>query len=743
MKHEKLIICNNEVKENLLERKEIENIKYMTLSEFKKLFFFDYNEDTIYYIKDKYNIKPAIAKVYLESLYYIDNANYSIKKLKFLKELKEDLIGKDYLIQNELFKEYLKNTSIVFYDIYLDDYFKEKLKGIKYEIEIPKLSNYEHSIYEFNTKEEEIAYVAHQISDLIYQGVSISNIKLANIDSSYYNDLSRIFSLYNLHVHIPYKSPLSSFKYVKDFINDYQNNGLEYAYDNLDKLDPLYNSVIDIINKYKKYQNKNIIINKLEEEYINAPNYEEEIAIIDYIKYITNDNDYVFMLNFNDGAVPKIYKDEDYLDDNIKAILKVETTREKNKRCQEEALKKIKGIKNLTITYKLRDEIKTYYKSILCDKFNILTPNKVNLISYSDKYNKLKLAKSIDEYIKYGNKEEDFYILQNNFDIKYNSFNNKYQKINRIQDKLTLSYSKMNIYNKCAFRYYLTDILKLDIYEENFSAIIGSMIHYILENVLKNNDNDYIKYKDQFLKDKVLNSKEKFFLNKYIEIIPSILSEIEKEKECSKLDNAMYEEKINVDYGNNVNFIGYIDKILYKEEFDKTILSLVDYKTGADDISLKYLKYGINIQLPIYLYLSKKLMFKNPVYSGFYLQRLNLQEKDYKLIGYSNSNKEILSYIDNNYDNSNIIKSLKTNTDGSFSKNSKVLSNDEINKIIDITEKIIKNNIESIKNNIFDINPKKDGDKLIGCEYCKFKDICFVKNKDYTKISETSLEEIE
>ena len=32
----------------------------------------------------------------------------------------------------------------------------------------------------------------------------------------------------------------------------------------------------------------------------------------------------------------------------------------------------------------------------------------------------------------------------------------------------------------------------------------------------------------------------------------------------------------------------------------------------------------------------------------------------------------------------------------------------------------------------FDINPKVDGEHNIGCEYCKFRDICFVKNKNKT-----------
>ena len=40
---------------------------------------------------------------------------------------------------------------------------------------------------------------------------------------------------------------------------------------------------------------------------------------------------------------------------------------------------------------------------------------------------------------------------------------------------------------------------------------------------------------------------------------------------------------------------------------------------------------------------------------------------------------------------------------------------------------MIKNIIDNIRNGNFDINPKKIGDKNYGCEFCKYKDICFRK----------------
>ena len=79
---------------------------------------------------------------------------------------------------------------------------------------------------------------------------------------------------------------------------------------------------------------------------------------------------------------------------------------------------------------------------------------------------------------------------------------------------------------------------------------------------------------------------------------------------------------------------------------------------------------------------------------------------------------------------------MKTLKDGSFSNNAKVLNNSEINKIVEITKKKIEEVIDNIKNNKFDINPKVNGDKNIGCDFCKYRDICFVKKKNKVAIVE-------
>ena len=737
---ETIIICSDSDRDAFLRRNKLVNIKVMDIKEFIGKFCFDYDENTILYVMNKYNVRYEIALMYIKNLYYIEEKKYNVKKLDFLVMLKNELDNEGLLKYNHLFREYIKNVDVLVYGLRLGKFEKRLLDKINYRFIDKKKNNYNHVVYKFDTMESEIEFVAINICKLIEDGVSVKNIKLTNVDSSYYNTLVRIFTLFGLRVNVSYASSFCSFPLVKEFIELYRNNDLEYAIDNISKTDKLYDKLISVINKYIKYNNKDLLIYKLENTNIKSDKFDNGIEIVNLLDNNFSDMDYVFLLGFNDGVIPNSYKDIEYITDNIKDLVYLDLTKDMNKYLREDILNSIHNIKNLFITYKLRDTKKTFYPSSLCSFFSVNDGNIDVNVSYSEVYNKIKLTRSLDEYIKYGYKNDKFLMLYNNFSVDYNSYDNKYSLINRFMDKLVLSYSKMQIYNKCAFRYYLTDILKLDVFEENFSALIGSMVHYVMEKSLSDNCFDTDKYVLEFLEDKKkLNKKEMFFLEKYKLCINELIEQVILEREYCSFDNAMYEKKIDVDYGNNIKFTGVIDKILYKEINNKTYVALVDYKTGNDDISLKYLNYGLNMQLPIYLYLCNYLNLRNVVYSGFYLQRFNITDKDYRLYGYSNSDREILSLMDNGYDNSKIIKSMKTLKDGSFSKYTKVLNNDEIDEIVLITKKKINEVIENIKDNKFDINPKVIGEKNIGCDFCKFRDICFVKSQDKVLIVEEEI----
>ena len=79
IKKETLIICNDSDKKKLLMRNKLINVKLMNINEFISKYYFDYDENTIMYIMNKYNIKYEIALVYIRNLYYIEIWNMVLK----------------------------------------------------------------------------------------------------------------------------------------------------------------------------------------------------------------------------------------------------------------------------------------------------------------------------------------------------------------------------------------------------------------------------------------------------------------------------------------------------------------------------------------------------------------------------------------------------------------------------------------------------------------------------------------
>ena len=203
---------------------------------------------------------------------------------------------------------------------------------------------------------------------------------------------------------------------------------------------------------------------------------------------------------------------------------------------------------------------------------------------------------------------------------------------------------------------------------------------------------------------------------------------------------------VNKDKNIKVTFMGVIDKVLYKEEDNTTYLVVVDYKTGSTNINLKNMEYGLGLQLPIYLYLSNKMELKNIKVVGFYLQKLftstldnskdyeTARENNLRLEGYSTDNENILSKFDTTYNDSKLIKGMKTTSKG-FSTYSKVLNDEEIDSMINNTNKLINEGIDKILEGDFTINPKVIDGTNVSCSFCEYRDICYLREKDITYIN--------
>lgn len=718
------------------------NYKIYTLEELYQIYPYKYDDKAIDYLISKHNILLNNAKLFLSLInkYSIDNLDNS--KSHFLQNIRDELINNNLLTKNKLLYTLFKRSNIyITYDkeLSLDNYLKDF--NIKYITSTPKYKL--ETIHEALNIEEEITIIGEKIIELYKQNIPLNKIYiLNNYDNSI--QLERILTLLNIPYNINHHYKISStylgsiiLKNLNMPINDIKNFlDNNHTSDN----DDTYKTIIDIINKYYYLDNyQQFIKDALTNIDIKEPIYTNAINIIKTLKPL-KDDEYLFISNLTKDF-PRLSNNTDYFNDLDALIINKTPSNIKNNIIINSFNNLLKSIKNLYISYPLYDnngnENKPYDNKLEIKK---ISPS----LNVSNLYNKLLLARELDIYNKYNTISNRLKYLEKIYDIPYKTYDNNFKKTNITISNLSLSYTTLNEYLTCPFKYYLKNILKLNSKKDDYKQFIGTLYHEILSNI---NDDTYDinKEYDNVVNSRIWSSKELFFIKKLKANLQDVIQILEQESHHQKLNKLITEKEIRLKE-NDYEFVGKIDKIKYLKEDDYSIIEIVDYKTGKSDFKMSYINLGFDLQLPIYLYLIKKSsIFENPIIGGIYLQsiipeRIKYNDKeDYKmqrrkmmlLNGFTLENKDILPLIDDTYENSSIIQSLKVKNDGSFYKSSKTIDNKKIDEIYNLVEKYINETVNNIKNNNFEITCKIiDNKDNISCKYCPYKNICFKTNKN-------------
>lgn len=759
-KNNVIFIVPDYYKENIIKlinkQNNLFNIKVYSISEIKKKLFFTYDEKTILYLINNYNMSYSYALDILNNLYYISFDENNLK-LKFFKAIKDDLIYHNLLIYDIFFLDSFKNKKCYVYGFnYLYKFDKKILKMINTKTKLNYIekekSNFNHQVIAFKNINQELEYIANDIINKINQGVNINNIYLANISSEYLSTIKRIFAFYHLPLNLNEKTPLYNITSSFNLLNN-----LDQAEVYIDKIanSEIKNKCIDVLNKYYFINNlssiKNIITEELKNNYLISPSYKDAVNIIDLKNTLITDEMVIYLIGFAQEYIPTIYRDENLISDNIKPEY-IEQTWELNNIEFQIWDNIIKTTKNLTITFSNNYLTDSFALSPLASELKIINAQ-YKESSYSNQSNIFNLGIMLDNYYKYGDYNDLLYLLNYNYPhAKYLTYRNEYDLINPsiiknyLNNNIYLSYSKLDIYYKCSFRFYLEHILKLNIYEDKFETYMGSLSHYLLSKIY-NEDFDFDKEKSTFLKENPFNLSpaNKIFLAKMSEDLKPAINHILnhhnhtlfKEIECEK--NIEVIEKIN---NINIKFYGIIDKIMKYENK----VAIIDYKTYEVNTDLSLIDKGLNIQLPIYTYLVKKA-YPDINIIGIYLQNINrlmpnydikksfekIKQDNLRLQGYTIDDENIIKDFDFTYQNSDYIKAMKLTQKG-FYAYTKLLNENHFKMVYQIAEELILDCANNIMKAKFDINPKIVNKNNESCKYCDYKALCFVKDKNFNYV---------
>lgn len=754
-----IVICPKSESKRLIAFKSKEcpslNVKFIDKSELMNGVYYDFDLEAIDYLSKTHHLSFENAK---EVIVNARNTSSLTNKTQVVESIKKELAEKGFLKLNKRFPNLFKGKTIIVYGY--SDKDKELARALSLLNVAPAFikESYEiveRDVTEFENIDDEVIYVIEKIFALIDDGTDPNDIFIYEPASEYIPLLKKYSALFSLPIELGNDQKLIDSPLFKEFISLVGEKDVEEAfdvvrnkyhddpYDSLGRLTDCINQcsfAIDDINRFKqllRYLAKATGLREVK--------YDHSIKLVDDT-FKGEDNQHVFVLGFSLGSFPRVSQDTDFYSDAEKEYLFLNDSKTKSEIDEEKLINFLNATKNIQLSRKKKMDNNIYFDSLLVDKLGYKKvkgelPNAL----HSKKVAEIIVSKSKDLRRLYSIDSSNVETFKDD-ELGYRSYDHSFKPIESYEMKKTkLSYTSINDYNECPFSYYLKRVLKLNTFESNFAANLGTLFHQILE------DSEHIEIDlsnyDSFIQENFKTEEEKFFVEM---LLPQSLEVIKKNqsfKTNSKFNKVETEKEIKVQLEDNVTLEGTIDKIMFDEDCKNVLV--VDYKTSNFEYKDSDATHGIHMQLPLYAYLLKQ---EYPEYkvSGLYIQnvlfnKLNEDDKTipYILNGLTLNDFDVATRIDTSLgtltdengeaiDRSLYVKNIALAKKGGLHKgNTKTLMDDyQFAEKIELTERLVQLALKEIKEGKFPIRPLEENENSSPCTFCGCRDICFRKFED-------------
>lgn len=710
-----ILITSNDIKSQILkyrnEKQIIDSLKIMTEHEFVTTFLFKSSFDNVLYLIDnnpwsKEQLNIEIALNLEQSLFLINTLNLSDHPLfDYLETAKQN----GYIVNNPTIPS---GYDIQLYLPRINDMLAANLVHAYPSSKTPSCQ-----ILEFEHFLEEIENAIESILKLIDEGVSLERIHLF-APSNYNSVITQVASVYSLPINSENNLRLLMHEDGRKVMNQFLNN----EDIDLTTVEPLLlETILGILNKFAELEDKSKAKSLIKYQFENSKvtlNAVQGIKIHNKIEslYSKNnlENDYFIMLgNYQDGLI-SYAQDTNIISDQYRKQLANTDIVNKNEN---------------TLFYNILNNAKnsyvSYSKKLLNTSVSLANNLKDSKVvkatlkpksDYRMSADILKFARA--NYINQTfNHQTTIYKEQvKNFDLQFND--NKFTGITRNDDNIKLSYTSINNYYKCAYKYYLSHVLRIKNGKfDNRKIIIGNIVHNVLENIDKIEDQsaeNLQKIIEKFAKEEKieLNDFDHIYFNKLSSFLELVCVYMRSEEANSSFTTIEREFNCDMEIMPNIILEGKIDKVLSKLDGDNLLVEIYDYKTGSITIDIANAEYGLDLQNIIYFLLLKNY-YKNEhgdeVLYGTFQQQIKpkiLYDEEQpldlmKIKGYSKQKNDIV-----------------------FKRSEKIISETEVEQLLDVTTNKLKEAAVNISNNNYHINPKVINKKNVSCGYCEYANIC-------------------
>ena len=507
------------------------------------------------------------------------------------------------------------------------------------------------------------------------------------------------------------------------------------------------------------------------------PGTQDQVTMGDVERSRTHKVKAVFIIGLNDGVFPSVHKDEGFLNDKDREMLKdegIELAKGTIDNLYEDKFNIYKAFtvseEKLFLSYSSADmqgkalrpsmlinRIKNIYKNI--DEKSDVLENKTEILNINSTYEELSQNISkLKEQLKNMNIPEQ--IKKENIDKLYGN-------------TLVTSISKLERYRSCPFSYYLQYGLKIKPQEELKIQTLntGTFIHEVIDEFFNYIKDEKIKLEeieeeqlskiiDDIVEDKlgqvknyIFNSTAKYRLLvirlkriikkalKYIieTIVQSRFEVLGTELEFG--EKGKYKPiKLTLDNGKRVEIIGKIDRIDTAQNEDGKYLRIIDYKSSIKNIDLNEVYAGLQIQLLTYLDAACKeedlmpagilyfSMLEQMIKSDKKLKEEEIEEKiraNFKMKGLILADVKVVRLHDKNLKNgsSNIVPAYIDKEGNLSEKKTSGVTKEQFADLQKYMYKIIRKISAEILEGRIDLKPYYK-DKKTPCKYCEYKSIC-------------------
>lgn len=317
-----------------------------------------------------------------------------------------------------------------------------------------------------------------------------------------------------------------------------------------------------------------------------------------------------------------------------------------------------------------------------------------------------------------------------------------------------LSASKLEVYNQCPYKYFHQYLMKIDDYRDSHlqNNEIGTMVHYTLEknakyfkdNSPKNNDclqqdinqtiDDYL-FKNSCLKYSL--PQNQFFISMIKKDLYNTIIVLQKQMAQGLFVLKSCEQKV-YEQIDDMQLKGFIDRVDVFQDYIKVI----DYKSSQKKLDLKLARLGFKMQMLLYLeMLSKTENVKKGAVLYFNTKKrllkseLSILEQEtaenffklYKMDGYSI--EQVYQQIDSEIDKESSLIQVKLKKDGTPDKKSKIMTQEELDDIINDIISHIQHLYQEMTDGNISIYPTKSDNKSIDqsvnpCPFCQYRPLC-------------------